>query len=103
MRENLLAIADAKHGCRLIQQLGINGGAFWIVYASRTARDNDPFASGKLRSRCIAGPDFRPYSQFPDLPRDQVAILTTRIENGNLRAYFAIRWTMIFLAEFSNA
>ncbi len=42
-------------------------------------------------------------TQLADLSRDQVAVLATCVENGDLAVYLVILRTIIFFAEFRSA
>ncbi len=45
---------------------------------------------GELTGGSVAGANLRIDAKFANFPGDQVTILTARIENGDLSAYFDI-------------
>ncbi len=103
VRENLLAVTDAQDRRRLLQEGWINSWAGGIVYAGRAAGDDDAACAQQFGNGRIAGANIGVNTEFAYLSGDEVTVLATGIENGNLRAYFAILWTIIFLAEFKSA
>ena len=85
MRNQLQAIADAEHGRAWCKDAGIDARAALLIHAAGAARNDQSLTAGELGSRGIAGPDLGVNSEIPHLPRDQMAVLSARIQYGDLR------------------
>ncbi len=98
--QQLLAVTDSEDGDSRGQNLRLNGGAGLVVNAAGSARDNNPVRTQQRFERCIAGENIGRNSEFPDLPRDQMAILPTGVQYRDLRSggYFFILSTTILRA-----
>ena len=85
VRHQLLAVANAEHRNAGIEQCRIDGGAARIVNAGRTAGDDDAFASGQRGRRRFAGSHLGVNAQFADFTGDEMTVLSSGVEDGDLR------------------
>jgi hypothetical protein len=84
VRHELLAVADAEHGNAEIEDRGIGGRAFGIVNAARPAGDDDAARGGELGGRGFAGAYFGVDTEIADFAGEQVAVLSSGIEDDDL-------------------
>ena len=100
MRDELLAVTDAKYGGAACENGGLKGRARIVVDARRSAGDDDAARGAERFRGGLAGKNSGGDAKVPNLTGDQMAILTARIENGNLggRVYFCILSTRILWA-----
>ena len=84
VRHQLLPVANAQHRNSGIEQRRIDGRAAGIVNAGRTAGDDDPFASCQLGGGRFAGSHFRVNAEFADLTGDEMTVLSSGVEDGDL-------------------
>ena len=98
--QQLLAVTDSEDRDSGDQNFGLNGGARLVVDAAGSARDDNPVRTQQLFERCIAGENIGRNSEFPDFPRNQMAILPTGVQYCDLRSrgYFFILSTTILRA-----
>src|SRR5580658_7985279 len=80
----LLAVADAEDGAAGMKNSRVDLRAAGLVDAVGSARDDEPLASGQLARRSFTRTYVRINAQVANFPRDQMAILPARIEDGNL-------------------
>lgn len=85
MRHQVLPVTDAERRMPILQHGDIDAGAVGIVDTVWTARDDESARARQFRSGRFARTDIGIDAEIPDFPRDQVAILTACIENGDLR------------------
>ncbi len=85
MRHDLLAVADAEDGGAGGEQRGIDGGAAGIVNAGGSAGDDDSFSSGERGDGSFTGGDFGVDSEVANFAGDEMAVLSSGIEDGDLR------------------
>jgi hypothetical protein len=81
---------------RAIENPRVDAGASRIVYAGRAAGDDQPLAACELSSGSVTGPNLGVNAELAYLAGDQMAVLTARIENGNLRLSLALQFTSQF-------
>ena len=62
----------------------IDRGTPGIVNAARAARDDDALTAGKLSGGRFARGDLRVNAEIANLARDQMAILSPCVEDGDL-------------------
>jgi len=98
--QQLLAVTDSEDRDSGDQNFGLNGGARVVVDAAGPARDDNPVRTEQLIQRRIAGENIGRDSEFPNFPRDQMAILPTGVQYCDLRSggYFFILSTTILRA-----
>ena len=85
MRHQLVAVADAEDGRAGSKQRGIDGGAAGIVNAGRSSGDDDAFASTERCRRSFTGGNFGVDAEIADTAGDEMTILSSGVEDGNLR------------------
>ena len=85
MCEKLVAVADSENRQSGPKEVWINIGTAALVNASRAAGDDDAFTRAKFACRRVAWLNVGINSQLADAPGDQVGVLSTGIEDGDLR------------------
>src|SRR5581483_6875344 len=85
VRHELLPVADSEHRPAAAKDRRIYRGTAGIVNAGRPARNDDPARAGKLSGRRLAGPHLGIYAQIPNLARDQMTILSSCVQDDDLR------------------
>src|ERR1700730_15208526 len=95
-RNELLAVADSENGLGTVENPGVDAGASRIVYAGGAAGNDEPLAACELSSGSVTWPDLGVNAELTYLAGDQVAVLTARIENGDLRSSLALQFTSQF-------
>src|SRR5688572_21931886 len=79
-----MAVADTEHGNAERVDPRVDRGTGGLDHAGRSARDDDPARTGKRRGRGVDVADGSVHAQLADPARDQVAVLTTRVEDDDL-------------------
>ena len=99
--DQLLPVANSQHCRANAQQPGIDGGAASIVDARWAARDDNALPSCKFGGWSFTRSYFRVDAEIADFSGDQVAVLSTSVEDRYLRlqslAYWLLaRWLCAF-------
>jgi len=100
MGNELFAVADAEDRLAEFQHRRVDGGAGAIIYAAGAAGDDNAADRSKLPGLDITGENSRGNAKVTNLAGDQVAVLSTCVEDCYLsgRAYFLTLSATIFLA-----
>ena len=80
----LLAVADAEHRRAQREDGGVHGGTLGIVDAARPAGNDDAPGQGQFRGGSLAHPNLGIHSQVANFARDQMAVLSARVQDDNL-------------------
>lgn len=84
MCEQLVSVADPENGRPAVEDLRVNVRAAALVNTSRSAGNDNAFAGTQFGGGRVARLHICIDAKFADTPGNQMRILTTRIENGDL-------------------
>ncbi len=84
---------------RTVQYFGIDAGAIGIMDAGRAAGNDDATAVGKFSRGSVARTYFGIDAEIADLAGDQMAVLTTSVENRDLGMRLGVQATSPFSAR----
>ena len=88
MSHELLAVADAEDRGAGGEQRGIDGRAAGVVDAGRAAGDDDAFTASQGGRGGFAGGHFGVDAEFADLAGDEMTVLSSGVEDGDLGGNF---------------
>src|SRR5579871_4186028 len=84
MRHQLLAVANSEDRRAGFEKRRVDGGALRIVNARGPAGYNHAAAAREFRGRRLAGRDLCIHAQVANFAGDEMAILSSGIEDGDL-------------------